>query len=87
MVDDLARLRAEIKSLQAKEEELTCKLRECGEGRIEGAIAIATIVRYDQTSTDWKAIAERVGYSAQLKAAHTKVQPRVSVRTAAKLGS
>jgi hypothetical protein len=72
MVDELGNIEREINRLKSQAEHIKTLLKEEGAGRYEGA-SFASLVYYvkGSTKTDWKAIAEHVGYSRQLFTAHT----------------
>jgi len=72
MVDELGSIEREIERLKVQQDNIKTLLKEQGAGRYEGG-HFASLVYYvkGSTRTDWKAIAEHVGYSRQLLTAHT----------------
>jgi hypothetical protein len=90
-VDELGRVKAVIADAEKREKELVALLKKKGEGRYEGDLFEANVFVQNREVVDWKAVAEFVGYSAQLKAAHTtkgevlvaKVQARTGLAQAA----
>ena len=74
MVDELGSIEREIDRLKAQQDNIKTLLKEQGAGRYEGG-NFASLVYYvkGSTRTDWKAIAEHIGYSRQLLTAHTTI--------------
>lgn len=84
-VDRLGVIKAAKAEIEKEEELLKAKLKANG-GRMEGDLFEANVVEQTRETVDYKAIAEKVGYSHQLKAAHTYVTPIVMVKVTAKTG-
>lgn len=82
-VDRLAELRAQINELKRLEETLVGEIKNAGIGKYAGQQHVATVFAVDRETVDWKAIAERVGYSRQLLAAHTTKATIVQLRLSA----
>jgi len=60
LVDQLGELKAEIATLQEKENELKEQIRESKESEIEGKLFRVTISRSDRTTTDYKSLIEKL---------------------------
>ena len=71
VVDELGLVRAEIAELQDRKKEYEQILKDSGEDEIEGRIYRATVSRFTQLKTAWKAIAEKLGASRQIITANT----------------
>ena len=72
-VDRLGLIRAQIASLVDESEAIRDELEASGLAKVEGKFFSAGIAQCKAADkTDWKAIAERLGASAQLIRAHTK---------------
>jgi hypothetical protein len=87
LADALGFLKAKVAALTEEEAKMKSELHNLlgGKGECEGALFRATASTFDKHTTDWKAIAEAVGFSPQMKAAHTKTaQDQHSVRVVAK---
>ena len=74
MVDELGNIEREINRLKVQADNIKTLLKEEGAGRYEGG-NFASLVYYVKgaTRTDWRSIAEHVGYSRQLLNAHTTI--------------
>jgi len=81
--DQLGELRAQKKLLDDQIKELEEGLKACGAPVIEGVKYRVSIVESLRETVDWKKIAYKVGFSNQLKVAHTKYSEVVSVRVSA----
>jgi hypothetical protein len=70
-IDAYGTLSAQIAELTKQQKALKAALAELEAGRHEGDLFNLTVAEFTVEVTDWKAIAEKVGYSHQLKAAYT----------------
>jgi len=70
-IDAYGTLSAQIAELTKQRDALKAALAEIEAGKHEGELFTLTIAEFPVEKTDWKAIAEKVGFSHQLKAAHT----------------
>ncbi len=82
-IDKLAALRAQINELKQAEEKLVGEIKDQGIGKFAGTEHVATVFAVDAERVDWKAVAEKAGYSPQLKAAHTTKTTTVQLRLSA----
>ena len=82
-IDKLAALRAQINELKRAEEALVGEIKQQGIGKYAGHQHVATVFAVDAERVDWKAIAEKVGYSRQLLAANTNKTTTVQLRLSA----
>ena len=88
LVDRLGVLRATIAPLMTELEDVEGKLKAAGKGTYAGILYNATVSEYDRDIIQWKAIAYKVGFTHQLKAAHTGSVPVTAIRvTGRKIGS
>lgn len=87
LVDRLGYLRATIAPLEAEADDIEGKLKAAGAGKYAGIVFDALIYNYDREVVQWKAIAYKVGFSPQLKSAHTGHVPVTAITlTARKTG-
>lgn len=84
LADQLGNLQAEIEAMRAQERELKDALIDEGLGTYEGDLYDATVFESDRPTTAWKAIATKLGASAQMIAGNTKRSIITSVRCTAK---
>lgn len=86
LADELGELQAKLADLSAQEQKLKSKLSTLlnGQGVCEGKLFRCTVSTYDKNSTDWKGIAEAVGYSTQMKSAHTEKKRATTVKVVAR---
>lgn len=84
-VDRLGMVKAMKAEIEKEEKLLAEKIKATG-ARQEGALFEANPVESTREAVDWKAIAEKVGYSSQLKTAHTGYTTVVALRVTAKTG-
>ena len=75
LVDRLGTLRAAIAPLQTEHDDVEAKLKAAGPGEYAGIVFDAKVYSYAREVVQWKAIAYKVGFSHQLKAAHTGSVP------------
>lgn len=88
LVDQLGTLRATIAPLQTQAEDIESKLKAAGDGEYAGVLFNAKVYSYPREIVGWKAIAYKVGFSHQLKAAHTGSVPVTAMTlTARKVSS
>lgn len=85
-VDRLGVIKAQIAELEKVEAALVAKVKAAGLGRLEGDLYETNTYAQERTSVNWQAIAEKVGYSPQLKAAHTKTAGVVVTKVQARTG-
>lgn len=85
-IDQLGAVKAQIAELEKIEAALVAKVKAAGLGRIEGQLFEANTFEQDRESVNWKAIAEKVGFSPQLKAAHTSRSTSVVTKVQARTG-
>jgi hypothetical protein len=85
-IDNLGAIRAKIAELEKQERALVDMLKRMKPGRYEGQLFEANLFQTERASTDWKAIAEKVGYSPQLKAAHTGTTAGLVLKLQARTG-
>ena len=72
LTDEIGSIRAEIKRLEALNEQLTNQLKEAGEGKYQGHIYKSTVSPTKETKvTDWRAVAMHFEPSIQLITAHS----------------
>ena len=83
-VDDLGKLRAEIKKLTVQEEQIERLLIGSGQDEIEGNLYRVTISQSTRSKTNWRKIAEDLGATARKIAANTKKSPFTQIRCSAK---
>ena len=83
VIDRVAELRAQINELKRAEEQLVGMLKDRGIGKYAGHQHVATVFAVDRETVDWKAIAEKVGYSRQLLTANTAKTTTVQMRLSA----
>jgi len=84
IVDQLGTLQAEIAGLQAQEKELKQALIDEGVGIHDGDLFQANVIESERRNVAWKAIAEKLGASAQMIAGNTKVMIVTSVKVTAR---
>lgn len=84
-VDRLGAVKAMKAEIEKEEKLLAEKIKVTG-ARQEGLLFEANPVESERENVDWKSIAEKVGYSPQLKSAHTNYTTVVSLRVTAKTG-
>ena len=70
-VDELAQIKARIADLTQREGIYKAFLIASERPAIEGTLHRVTVSQQQRTSTDWQVIAEKLGASRQLIAAHT----------------
>jgi hypothetical protein len=70
-IDAYGKLSAEITELQKQQKTLKEALTDLDAGKYEGDLFDLTVAEFPVTKVDWQAIAEHLGYSSQLKTAHT----------------
>ncbi|MBK8168247.1 MAG: hypothetical protein IPK64_20050 [bacterium] len=80
IADRIGELDAIIKPLAKEREALAAGLKARGAGRYAGDLWSCTVVEAERTTTDWRAVAERLGPSRQLITAHTTTTPVVTLR-------
>ena len=84
-VDELAQIKARISDLTQREGIYKAFLIASDRPAIEGTFHRVTVSQQERTSTDWQAIAEKLGASRQLIAAHTTTgAPFFTVRVSAR---
>lgn len=88
VVDELGELKARLADMRAQEDQLKARLAELlgGDGQCEGSLFRATVSTSDVHQVDWRAVAERLGPSPQLIAAHTVRRTQTTVRVVARTG-
>lgn len=84
-VDQLGALRAEIADLQAEAKRIETVLKESGAGTYEGADYRATVSIATRATVAWKAIAEKLGASAQMIRGNTKHAEVTTLKVTARL--
>jgi len=72
LVDKYNTIERNIKALEKEQEDIKTALAGYVGETLEGETATLKITRIERDMTAWKAIAEKVGYSRQLKTANTK---------------
>ena len=85
IVDELGVARAAMAAARDEVKRLEDKLKGFGEGRHEGMLYSANVFVSQRKTFDWRAIAEKLNPSRQLKAAHQKTTWICNVRVTAKL--
>lgn len=80
IADRIGELDAIIRPLAKEREALAADLKARGAGRYAGDLWSCTVVEAERTTTDWRAVAERLGPSRQLITAHTTTTPVVTLR-------
>jgi hypothetical protein len=70
-IDELGSLNAQIAALTLRADEIKKGLYALDKGTYQGLVYEALVSHPETERVDWKAIAEKVGYSSQLKTAHT----------------
>ena len=75
LVDQLGGLRSQIADLEKTADDIESKLKAAGKGTYSGVLYDATVFAYKREIVGWKAIAYKVGFSPQLKSAHTGYTP------------
>jgi len=84
-VDELAQIKARISDLTQRESIYKAFLIASDRPAIEGTLHQVTVTSSSRTVTDWQAIAEKLGASRQLIAAHTTTgAPFFTVRVSAR---
>ena len=84
-VDELAQIKARISDLTQREGIYKAFLIASERPAIEGTLHQVTVTSSSRTATDWQAIAEKLGASRQLIAAHTTTgTPFFTVRVSAR---
>ncbi len=83
-VDELGAIKAQISALKAREDELKEELIASGEAEAEGTLFRAAITQTSRTTTDWKAVSQKLEPSRQLITAHTTEVSAVVVRVSAR---
>ena len=73
-IDAYGRIAAQIAELTKQQKALKEALADLGAGQYEGDMFNLGVAEFPVTKIDWQAIAEHVGYSSQLKTAHTSVR-------------
>lgn len=84
LVDRLGALRAQIATLETEADDIESKIKAAGRGTYAGVLFDATVYTYDREIVGWKAIAYKVGFSRQLKAAHTGFTPVTALTLSAR---
>lgn len=80
MVDQIGELDAAIKALQSQRENAAAAVKALGAGKYAGELWSATVIESVRSSTDWRAIAERLNPSRQLVVAHTTTTPVITLK-------
>jgi hypothetical protein len=80
IADRIGELDAIIKPLAKEREALAADLKARGAGRYAGDLWSCTVTEAERTTTDWRAVAEKLGPSRQLITAHTSTTPVVTLR-------
>ena len=74
IADELGRLRADIKRLQTAQKFLENLLKEKGVTEVDGELyRVAVSYGIETERVNWRKVAEKVGFSHQLRTAHTTV--------------
>ena len=81
IVDDLGTVRAQIATLREQEAKIELQLYGLGKGSYDGTFFHSTVSIWEQVTTSWKAIAEKLEPSRQLVAAHssTIIKRKISI--------
>lgn len=87
IVDELGPLKAQIADLQEREKALRQALIDADVPECDGRLFRGTVSRYVFMLVDYKTICEKLEPSHQLLAAHTKHEPRTTVRIVARKGA
>lgn len=82
--DQLGTLQAEIIEMQAREKELKAEFTAEGPGTYEGDLFDTTVFVSDRKNTAWKAIAKKLGATAQMIAGNSNWSVTTSVKCTAK---
>lgn len=82
-IDRLAMLRAQINELKRAEEALVGEIKDQGIGKYTGHQHVATVFAVDRETVDWKAIAEKVGFTRQMLTANTTKTTTIQLRLSA----
>lgn len=82
-VDSLGYIKSELANLAKLEKALVAKLKKKG-GRIEGTLFEANTFESKRETVNWKAIAEKVGFSPQMKAGNTRYTNMVTLKVTAR---
>lgn len=85
-VDRLGVIKSQIAELEIEEKKLADELKALGVGVYAGQFYDANVFSQLREVVDWKAIAEKVGYSTQLKTAHTRQNEVVVCKVGARIG-
>lgn len=86
VVDQLGGIKAQIAELEKTEAQLVGILKAAGPGRVEGILFEANTFETERENVAWKAIAEKVGYTHQLKSANTSRSTTVTTKVQARTG-
>lgn len=81
-IDEAGSIDAEIKRLTKQLESIKAHIKANGAGDFGGFTFNAKVIESERVTTDWKSIAEHVGYSRQLFTAHTSSALVQSIRFA-----
>lgn len=87
LVGDLVDKLGELRAAQAEIKKEADKIEEAlktSVGNKEGTLFDAVVFDSDRETVDWKAIANKVGYSVQLKTANTKKSVTRTLKVTAK---
>ena len=79
-IDEAGALDSEIKRLTKQLESIKAHIKAQGVGDFGGFAFNAKVIESERVTTDWKAIAEHMGYSRQLFTAHTSSALVQSIR-------
>jgi hypothetical protein len=85
-IDTYGKLSAQIAELQRQQKALKENLADLTKGKYEGDLFDLTVSEFDVEKIDWQAIAEKVGYSSQLKTAHTSTRQDRRLTPKARVG-
>jgi len=79
-IDEAGALDSEIKRLTKQLDAIKATIKAHGAGDFGGFAFNAKVIESERVTTDWKAIAEHMGYSRQLFTAHTSSALVQSIR-------
>lgn len=85
VVDRLGEIKAAISNLETEEKKLIDKLKELGPGVYSGTLFDANIFESPRETTDWKGLANEVGYTTRQKNKFTKDTTVVYCKVTARL--
>jgi hypothetical protein len=86
VADDLGSIRNRIAELKSAEKVCCAILEDADVEAAEGETFRVTVTKTLRTTINWRAIAERTGFSTQLLTANTKRKTVVRINTNAKTG-